>query len=218
MAPMTFTNHTENRRPLKTRQQAWAHKLAHFFVRLGVSPNQMSLASIGCAIIGAGSLLWSSVTESPLRSISLIGAATFIQLRLLANMLDGLMAVEEGKKTPTGILYNELLDRPADILLLVAAGYATAWAELGWIAAVLAVSTAYIRALGGALGYAQDYRGPMAKPHRMFALTIGSLMAALLPRQPVLAIALGVIVLGSVITLLRRISRLARNLSGQHHD
>jgi type III secretory pathway component EscV len=83
---------------------------------------------------------------------------------------------------------------------------------------VLAVTTAYLRALGGSFGFAQDFSGPMAKPHRMFVLTVASLLAACLPGLPVLAIALGVIILGCVATLVRRTRRLASNLRGREHD
>ncbi len=153
-----------------------------------------------------------------LRAACLIAAAIFIQLRLLANVLDGLMAVEEGKKTPTGVLYNEIPDRVADTVFLVTVGYASGWPGLGWLAAVLALSTAYLRMLGGSLGYEQDFSGPMAKQHRMFTLTVGSLVAALAAYQTVLAATLGVIVLGCAATLVRRTQHLARCLRESSHD
>ena len=58
------------------------------------------------------------------RAWPLLGAAVFIQLGLLANMLDGLIAVEGGRMTKTGELYNEIPDRIADVVFLGAAGYA----------------------------------------------------------------------------------------------
>lgn len=203
-----------DRRPLATRQRAWAHSLAHFFVRIGVSPNQMSVASIGCAVLCALAYWGSGVaTMSVARAACLVAAAAFIQLRLLANMLDGLMAIEGGRKSATGIIYNELPDRVADAIILVAAGYVTAWPWLGWLAAVLAVITAYVRAFGGSLGYAQDFSGPMAKPHRMFALTVGTVAAAILPRLPIVAVTLAIIALGAAVTVIRRTLHLARNLT-----
>src|SRR5262249_35083373 len=134
-------------------------------------------------------------------------------LRLLANLLDGLMAIEEGQQTAIGALYNELPDRLADGLFLAAAGYAAGWPELGWISAVLAVSTAYVRAVGASLGFGQDYGGPMAKQQRMFVLTAGSLAAMVLPHPVVLAAALAIIALGSAVTVWLRIRRLAGNLA-----
>lgn len=44
-----------------------------------------------------------------------------IQLRLLCNLFDGMVAIEGGKKSDVGSLYNEFPDRIADSLLIVAA-------------------------------------------------------------------------------------------------
>jgi hypothetical protein len=208
-----------NRRPLKTRQRAWAHALARFFLRCGVTPNQMSVASIGWATLCGAAYLLSARNPSPLwAGVDLIAAAVFIQLRLLANMLDGLMAVDErGGKAPAGVLYNEMPDRAADAIILVAAGYACGWAWLGWLSALLATATAYVRALGGSLGYPEDFSGPMAKPHRMFAMTVGTAAAAFLPAWPVLAIALAVVAAGAAVTVASRTWRLARRLREARH-
>jgi phosphatidylglycerophosphate synthase len=214
---MTSETHPESRRPIKARQQVWVHRLAHVVVGFGLSPNQMSAASVLAAVLGAAAYGGAVIAPSA-PAACLVAAALFIQLRLLANLLDGLMAVEEGKKTPTGVLYNEFPDRIADTVLLTAAGYASGWPDLGWLAAVLAIGTAYVRAFGGSLGYEQDFSGPMAKQHRMFTLTAGSLVAALGAWQTVLAATLGVIVLGCAATLVRRTQHLAHRLRGGSHD
>ena len=184
----------ESRRPLKTRERAWPRRVAHLLVRLGITPNQVSVATLVFAALGA---------------------AICIQLRLLGNLLDGLMAVEEGEQTPSGALYNELPDRLADSLFLAAAGYAAEWPELGWLSALLAVGTAYVRAFGASLGFGQDYGGPMAKQQRMFVLTAGSVVAIVLPHGPVLAAALAIIALGSALTVGLRIRRLAGHLAAR---
>src|SRR4029434_6543150 len=105
------------------------------------------------------------------------------QLRLLCNLLDGMLAVEEGLKSATGEIFNELPDRVADVVILVGAGYAVPGVPfmpaLGWLAAVLALLTAYVRALAGSLGLTQHFVGPMAKQHRMFTLTVAALVAAI---------------------------------------
>ena len=174
-----------NRRPMKTRSSKWAQNLARRVSRLGVTANHVSLASIGVAVLG-GALLLSSASGDHSAWVFLLAAAC-IQLRLLANMLDGLIAVEGGRKTATGELYNEIPDRVADVVLLVSAGYASqhgsAGAALGWCAAVLAVGTAYLRALGARRGHPQDFSGPLAKPQRMFLLTLG---VCLLPQRALL--------------------------------
>jgi phosphatidylglycerophosphate synthase len=205
-----------DRRPIKTRSAWWAQAITRGLVSLVVSPNQVSVASIGFAVIGAAMLL-GEARGCP-SVLSFIITAFCIQFRLLANMLDGLIAVEGGRQTKTGELYNEIPDRIADVAFLAAAGYASHHGQwgiaLGWSASVLAVTTAYIRAIGARRGQPQDFCGPQAKPHRMFLLTVACLLAfaeklAGLPPR-VLFIFLININLGTLLTCVRRTVRLAR--------
>ena len=87
----------------------------------------------------------------------------------------------------------------------------------GWAAAVFAVLTAYIRELGRALGQPADFKGPMAKPQRMAALTVACLVSALEPlwgwRGQTLMIALVIVALGTAFTVFRRTRTLARRLA-----
>jgi len=213
-----------NRRILKTRSRAWPSAIARVLANAGVTPNQVSIASIvfacaaGCAFWEAGQSVGSAVT------IWLIVAAAGIQLRLLCNLLDGLLAIEGGLKTKTGDLFNEIPDRVADILILLGAGVAihevTDWGiALGVTATILALLTAYIRLLGGSLGLPQDFRGPMAKQHRMFMLTVGSLAAAIEHAIRgtlwTLVAAMIVIVLGCILTLALRTRRIAHALQAR---
>ena len=224
-----MTEPLENRRPLKTRSKAWAGALAGALGQARVSPDIISLFSIVFAVIGAGLLLIGGLEErGGLRAACLIGAAVCVQLRLLANMLDGMVAVEHGLGSSAGPIWNELPDRIADALFLVGAGYAawglglTAGSWLGWTAALLAVLTAYVRELGRGLGFPADFAGPMAKPHRMFALTVTCLASALEPlwggHGQVLMIGLTVIALGTVWTLVRRTRTLALRLETQRTE
>ena len=196
----------ENRRPLATRGAGWAKALAKGLAGIGLTPNAISVIGIGFAALGA----WAFIAAPGGPAWLWLGAAAGIQLRLGANMLDGLVAVEEGKGSATGALYNEAPDRVEDALLLVAAGYACGMPELGYGATVLAFGTAYIRALGGALGFAQDFVGPMAKQHRMFVLTVAALLQFVWTAQPYVTFtALWIIVAGSALTCAIRLWRIA---------
>ena len=125
-----------------------------------------------------------------------------------------MVAIEGGRRTRSGDIYNDLPDRVSDALILVAAGYALSspsWShELGWTAALLAVLTAYVRVLGGASGLAQDFGGPMAKPHRMAVMTAACLLALIDSR--VLMAALIVVAAGSLITVVVRVRRIMNRL------
>ncbi len=199
------------RRPIKTRSRQWAQWLGRTLVRTGLTPNQMSLLGIVAALAAAWLLVRGAATRE---WFYFVGAAVGIQLRLLCNMLDGLMAVEGGRPSKTGDLFNDLPDRFEDAAILIGAGYATVLPALGWAATVGALLTAYARVLGGAVGVRQDFRGPMAKPHRMFVMTLACLGAALeagfdWPARA-LVIGLGVVAAGTVITAARRAARLIK--------
>jgi phosphatidylglycerophosphate synthase len=198
------------RRPLTSRNTAWARWLARRLAATEITPNQISLASIGFALIGGLLLL------RPDWPVAMVFAAICIQLRLLSNLIDGMVAVEGGKGTPTGALYNEIPDRIADSLLLIGAGYGVGLPALGWFAALAAAITAYIRVLGGSLGLKQDFRGPQAKPQRMALLTLACLATALEDvyrgSQYTLVVALCLLVAGTLWTCVRRTRAIAAEL------
>lgn len=198
------------RRPLTSRNTAWARWLARRLAATEVTPNQISLASIGFALVGGLLLL------RPDWPVAMVFAALCIQLRLLCNLIDGMVAVEGGKGTPVGALYNEVPDRVADSLFLIGAGYGVGLPELGWFAALVAALTAYIRVLGGSLGLKQDFRGPQSKPQRMFVLTLGCLAVAWEGVQygswHTLSAALWIIAAGSVWTAVVRVRAIAGEL------
>ncbi len=200
-----------DRRPLTTRNASWAKALAAALVRSAITPNQISVISIVFAMAGAALLLY---WPTPL---GFVLGAVCVQLRLLCNMLDGMVAVEGGKQSPLGALYNELPDRIADSLFLVALGISAGYPWLGWLMALLAALTAYIRVTGGSLGLAQDFRGPQAKPHRMAVMTVALLLGAaeLHWRASAQVLLLGsiVIAVGTALTCITRTRAIARQLS-----
>lgn len=220
---MTDTPDNAPRRQLATRRAGWAIALARWLAHIGVRPNAVSIAGVVFAAVSALAFVASADAEPSVRAALLIVAAACIQLRLLCNLLDGMLAVEEGFKSKTGDIYNELPDRLADILILVGAGYSIRalpyGATLGWAAALVAVFTAYIRLMGGALGVTQHFIGPMAKQHRMFTLTLTTLLVAaevMMTMPPrVMRAGLMVIIIGSIVTAIRRIARIVSEVQAR---
>jgi len=202
----------EARRPLKARDWKSIQAGARWLNRQGATPNQISIASVVFAgIAGLCMTGFSSATGASLW-LSAFGAAFFVLCRALCNVFDGLVAIEGGKKTRSGELFNDIPDRIADSLILVCAGYGaavTAYApEFGWCAALLAVSTAYIRTLARSIGAPPDFRGPMAKVHRMALISGACLLTPLesliVPQGTLLVLALIAIILGCLITIWAR--------------
>jgi len=203
-----------NRRPLASRSSGWARYSAGVLVRAGASPNAISVVSVVFAAAGAYLLVCYSAS-----AWALIGTAACVQLRLLCNLLDGMVAIEGKRQSATGALFNEIPDRFADSLFIVALGYAINFPALGWFGALAAAVTAYIRVLGGSLGQPQDFRGPMAKPHRMAVLTgaclLGAAEVAFSDTQWALIAAAWLIAVGSVITCGTRSVAIGRRLQAK---
>jgi phosphatidylglycerophosphate synthase len=199
-----------NRRPLASRSTSWAIYVAGALVRANVSPNTISIVSVLFASLGAYFLVCIPTVGG------LLGAAACVQLRLLCNLLDGMVAIEGKRQSATGALYNEIPDRIADSLFIVALGYAIDESSVGWYGALAAAVTAYIRVLGGALGLKQNFRGPLAKPHRMAVLTAGCVLGAFELRLAgshwILMATAWIIALGSTVTCCTRALAIAQQL------
>ena len=214
---MTPSAPSVSRRTLATRNARWARILALRLAGWDVQPNSVSIASVAFACVSATAFYLAAGCSPEVRAALLLAAAACIQLRLLCNLLDGMLAVECGLKTPAGEIFNELPDRVADVVILAGAGYAApgipSSATLGWAAAAAALFTAYVRVLGGALGQKQHFIGPMAKQHRMFVLTLGTILGAVETltsgTQRTIPAALAVILAGSLLTTIRRVHRIA---------
>jgi phosphatidylglycerophosphate synthase len=211
------------RRPITARGWPIWQRTANWLARRGVSPNGISLAGMGCGL-AAGVALAATTYAAGWERLAWLAGAALIQLRLLANLLDGMVAVESGRASRVGELYNDVPDRVSDTATLVGAGYAAGGEpSLGYLAACAALFTAYVRTIGKAAGAPQEYCGPMAKQQRMALLTFVALYRSLTPAgwQPawggtagwgLVAAGLVVITLGGLLTAARRLARIAGNL------
>lgn len=205
-----------DRRPLASRDTGWARGIARRLSASGITPNQISMASMAMAAV-AGAAFWlAGSAASGTRAALLLAAALFCQFRLLCNLFDGMVAIEGGKQAADGPFWNEFPDRIADILILTGVGYGIGAPALGWTAAAFAVLTAYTRELGRNCGLPADFSGPMAKQHRMATITAAALLSLLEPlwrgQNEVLLVALWLIALGAAVTALRRATNIVRGL------
>jgi phosphatidylglycerophosphate synthase len=215
------------RRPLASRNVPFFRNLASALARAGVTPNTISFFSIIFALGSGTALAWTAHADGWMLRLCWLGAAAGIQLRLMANLLDGLVAVEGGKGGPTGELWNEAPDRFADVAIFIGAGFAAGSdVFLGFGAALAAVLVAYIRALGASVGAGQVFLGPQAKPHRMFVLTVTCITTAALPAfpsrigeepLPLITLALWIVIVGCIVTIGRRLACIAAFLREKAH-
>ena len=212
---------TPDRRPIAARELGPFKALASWLARRGVSANAISVAGMIAGLL-AGAALVFTARRPELARVCWVAAAALIQLRLLANMLDGMVAIQSGTASKVGELYNEIPDRVSDTAALVGLGYAAGGDPVwGWAAALAAMFTAYVRTTGKGAGAKHDFRGPMAKQQRMALVTLLALVCAAAPRgwqavggRTLAWWVLVVIIAGSLLTALRRLRAVAGALRG----
>lgn len=210
------------RRPIASREHPLSIRLARWIAGLGVSPNAISVMGMIAGILSGAVFVCTPLPDYGW--VFFLAGAALLQLRLLSNMLDGMVAVQTSRASPVGELFNEVPDRVSDSAIFIGAGYAAGgMPELGYLAALAALFTAYIRAEGKVAGAHQEFCGPMAKPQRMALLSVAALYAGLAPAswqlqldslsgRSVIALALLFIAAGGLVTALRRLLRIARAL------
>ena len=209
------------RRPLKSRDLPVFINLAAWLAEHHATPNSISFLSILFGGAAGAALAATAHAQGWAQHACWFAAAAAIQLRLAANLLDGMVAVEGGKGGPTGELWNEAPDRVADAVIFIGAGYAAgSQPVVGFAAALVAVFVAYIRALGASVGAGQIFLGPQAKPHRMAVMTATCVLltiypaslVAMLPPGFFILLALVIVIAGGLLTAARRLKRIAEFL------
>lgn len=212
-----------NRRPLKVRGSVWSQKFASYLSKKDITPNQISIGSIVASFIASIFILLISNDNFFTIWISPILAVLFIQMRLLCNLFDGMVALEGGKSTKSGELFNDIPDRVSDSLLFIALGYSITnisfGIELGYLAALFAALTAYVRVLGASMQAGSCFKGPMAKQHRMAILTTALILTpfelSLFATDYILTITLFTITIGSFLTIVNRTKTIYNTLEGK---
>lgn len=210
---------TTKRRPIKSRSNPMMVNLAKWLSQKNVTPNHISLLSMIPAFIAMIALaLWQVSALLWVQILLLIIAIAGIQLRLLCNLVDGMVAIEGGKVTPAGELFNEVPDRVSDTFFFIGLGLSlispfnhdiSYGLSLGLLAALFAAFTAYVRVLGVSMGTPAFFSGPFAKQHRMALMTL-SIIATIIGlffqmNTEFLWLAILIIIAGSFITTLRRL-------------
>lgn len=209
------------RRPIASRRWRISQRLAAWLAARRATPNAISLAGMLCGLCAGGCFATTSWMPKSAIWFWLLGVVC-VQLRLVANMLDGMVAILTDKSSPVGELYNEVPDRVSDTAIFVGLGYAAGGEPtLGYAAALAAMFTAYVRTACVAAGAPPSFQGPMAKQHRMFVVTCLGIAAVFLPHGTSHAnggewsltwLALVIIIAGSLVTAVRRLISSARAL------
>lgn len=166
-------------------------------VRHRVSPSVISVAGIGFALAAAAVIAF--VRPHVLTGI-VVGA--LLAGRLACANLDGGVARAAGRTSTAGAVLNEVSDRVADLVVVAAfAAHGPLW--LVATAALASTLPSWVALAGAAAGVRRIQGGPVGKTERCA-------LAAVAAGTGLVPVVLGVLALGSFLTAVLRLVRVAR--------
>lgn len=141
---------------------------------IGLSPNAISAAAMGCAILAGGAFVLAGAQPW----WYLLGAA-FVFANGWLDLVDGALAREQEIDSRKGDLIDHVLDRYADIVIV--AGLAAGVAEylLGFLAITGVLMTSYLGTQAIAVGFDRVYGGLLGRADRLAligAVAVGSVV------------------------------------------
>jgi phosphatidylglycerophosphate synthase len=192
----------------KPAAQAILRPLEDALVRRRVHPDVLTGLAVGAAAAGG---LCLALAASAAALLLLVPA--FAGLRLILNLLDGMVARRTGQARPIGELWNELGDRVADTLFIGGLAFHPAVdPRLALSAVIASVLASYAGITAKAAGASRQYAGILSKPGRMIVLAIAAPLAFLTNDPSWLVIAAGVILVGALVTLIQRVAAVRAEL------
>jgi CDP-diacylglycerol---glycerol-3-phosphate 3-phosphatidyltransferase len=160
--------------------------------------------------VRADTLTFLSLVPAAAAGIAIVAGATWHPLlwltvgpcalaRMALNALDGAVARRTGTSHTRGEVFNELVDRIADALMLApVAAVAPAWLAIAAVAA--AWGTSLVAVLTQAVTGQRAHGGPMGKPDRVLVLALAA-AAAVVVGPTAFTVGLLAIVLGCAVTI-----------------
>ena len=176
--------------------------IAKFFLRLGVSPDVITL--IGTLGVVAGALIFFP------RGDLLIGVL-FITAFVFSDLLDGTMARMSGTSSPWGAFLDSTLDRIGDaaifgglVLYFAGPGESDALAALALYCLVMGSVTSYARARAESLG--MEAKGGLAeRADRLVAILVMTGLSDMFNLPVLIPVTLALLAVASTITVFQRV-------------
>jgi CDP-diacylglycerol---glycerol-3-phosphate 3-phosphatidyltransferase len=186
---------------LKPKFQQLLSPLIKGLIRLGVTPNQVTLLAMLLSL-GYGAAL----ALAPGCAGLWLGLPLFLFLRMALNAIDGMLANASGRKTALGAWLNEMGDQVSDLaLVLPFALLAQVLAPLLVLVACVALLAEFSGVLALAMGAPRSFAGPMGKSDRAFAFGVLALMVWASAAPAWINGVLGVVLLLSLWTVFNRL-------------
>jgi len=148
--------------------------------RLGMTPNAVSVVAFAMAILG-GVLF----TAAPRRDLPVLylGGAVAVGLNGWLDVVDGALARDIGSGGPAGDLLDHVLDRYADIVVIVGLAAGIERYGLGLAAVTGVLMTSYLGTQAQAVGLDRVYGGLVGRADRLALVVLVGAVAAFVTRS-----------------------------------
>lgn len=175
--------------------------IAHLFLRLGISPDAVTL--VGTLGVCAGALVFFP-TGHLLIGVLVVTAFVF------SDLIDGYMARESGQSSSWGAFLDSTLDRIGDaavfgglLLYYVGPGDSELWAGLALYCLVMGSVTSYARARAESLG--MEAKGGIAeRADRLVAILVMTGLSDIFNLPVLIPLTLAVLAVASSVTVVQR--------------
>jgi CDP-diacylglycerol--glycerol-3-phosphate 3-phosphatidyltransferase/CDP-diacylglycerol--inositol 3-phosphatidyltransferase len=176
--------------------------IAHLFLRLGISPDVVTL--VGTLGVCAGALVFFP-TGHLLIGVLVVTAFVF------SDLIDGYMARESGQSSSWGAFLDSTLDRLGDaaifgglVLYYVGPGDSETWAALALYCLVMGSVTSYARARAESLD--MEAKGGIAeRADRLVAILVMTGLSDIFNLPVLIPLTLAVLAVASTITVVQRV-------------
>jgi phosphatidylglycerophosphate synthase len=198
----------------KPAAQRIVRPLEDALVARRVHPDVLTALAVGAAALGGAALALAAEAPGLLLAVPLLAG-----VRLVLNLLDGMVARRTGQARPIGEVWNELGDRAADVFFIGGLAFHPAVEpRIALAAVVAAVLASYAGVATKAAGGTRQYGGILSKPGRMIVLAVAAPLAFVTADGRWLAVAAALILVGALVTLAQRIAAARRELADRALD
>jgi phosphatidylglycerophosphate synthase len=176
--------------------------IAHLLIRLGVSPDAVTL--VGTLGVCAGALVFFPQGE-------LLTGVLVITAFVFSDLLDGYMARTMGRVSKFGAFWDSTLDRVGDGAIFIGLALYFAWEEpsrlylvLSLVCLLMGSVTSYARSRGETLGFSVKV-GIAERADRLVAILVMTGLSAIFDLPVLLYVALWTLAVASTITVGQRV-------------
>ncbi|MXR42357.1 CDP-alcohol phosphatidyltransferase family protein [Halobaculum sp. WSA2] len=145
---------------------------------LGLSPDGVSVIAFACAVAAGVAFGLAPPSEAPL---SYVAGSAFVLANGWLDLVDGALARAQGTDSSGGDLLDHVLDRYADIAVLVGLAAGIGRYGLGLAAVTGVLMTSYLGTQIQAVGIGREYGGLLGRADRLALVGIVGVVAAAVP-------------------------------------